>query len=123
MDFQLLIVRGRSASEALSLVDGVTTLGRHGDCHIRIKSSQVSRRHCEVFEVAGKLTVRDLGSSNGTLVTVVNPGNSQSANGMQLLKKPRESVLYEARSAVVGRREQVQAHLKFAVRSYGHGNV
>jgi predicted component of type VI protein secretion system len=35
---------------------------------IRIKSSQVSRRHCELFDVDGKLTVRDMGSSNGTYI-------------------------------------------------------
>ena len=68
MDFQLLVVRGRSASEALKLEDGVTTVGRHDDCQIRIKSSQVSRRHCELFEKKGLLLVKDLSSANGTLV-------------------------------------------------------
>src|SRR4051812_49990958 len=68
MDFQLLIVRGRGASEAITLGDGVTTVGRHDDCQLRIKSSQVSRKHCELFEKKGLLLVKDLGSSNGTFV-------------------------------------------------------
>jgi predicted component of type VI protein secretion system len=68
MDFQLLVVRGRSASEALKLLDGVTTVGRHDECQIRIKSSQVSRRHCELFEKKGLLLVKDLASANGTFV-------------------------------------------------------
>ncbi len=68
MNYVLQVVRGRSANTTLKLSDGVTSVGRHDDCWIRIKSSQVSRRHCEIFESGGKLTIRDLGSSNGTYV-------------------------------------------------------
>ncbi len=80
MDYQLLVVRGRSAANALKLVDGVTTVGRHDDCQIRIKSSQVSRRHCEFFEKKGLLLVKDLGSANGTLV------NGKKVQGQQVLE-------------------------------------
>lgn len=92
MDFQLLVVRGRSASDALSLIDGVNTVGRHDNCHIRIKSSQVSRRHCELFEKKGLLIVRDLGSANGTIVngkridgqSVLEPGDELTIGGVRL---------------------------------------
>jgi len=49
-------------------MDGVNSIGRHDDCLIRIRSAQVSRRHCELYEDKGKLMVKDLGSSNGTYV-------------------------------------------------------
>ncbi len=68
MNYVLQVVRGRSASTTLKLNDGVNTVGRHDDCMIRIKSSQVSRRHCELVEEGEDLTLRDLGSSNGTFV-------------------------------------------------------
>jgi predicted component of type VI protein secretion system len=68
MNYVLQVVRGRSVSTTLKLTDNVTSLGRHDDCVIRIKSAQVSRRHCELFEVGGQLMLRDLGSSNGTFV-------------------------------------------------------
>ena len=92
MDFQLLIVRGRSGSQALKLADGVTTIGRHDDCQIRIKSSQVSRRHCELFEKKGLLLVKDLGSSNGTFVNgkkietqqVLEPGDEMTIGQVKL---------------------------------------
>src|SRR6267154_269791 len=92
MDFQLLVVRGRSASEALKLLDGVTTVGRHDECQIRIKSSQVSRRHCELFEKKGLLLVKDLSSSNGTFVNgkrvqgqqVLEPGDELTIGGVAL---------------------------------------
>ena len=80
MNYVLQVVRGRSATTTLRLGDGVTSLGRHDDCIIRIKSSQVSRRHCELLEVDGRLTVRDLGSSNGTFV------NGKRVLGQQVLK-------------------------------------
>jgi pSer/pThr/pTyr-binding forkhead associated (FHA) protein len=68
MAFQLLIVQGRSASDSIKLTNGVTTLGRQETCQIQVKSSQVSRRHCELYEKKGVLLVKDLGSSNGTFV-------------------------------------------------------
>ncbi|SIO61205.1 FHA domain-containing protein [Singulisphaera sp. GP187] len=93
MDFQLLIVRGRGASTTVKLADGVTTVGRQDDCQLRIKSSQVSRKHCELFEKKGLLLVKDLGSSNGTFVNgkriqeqrVLEPGDELSIG--QLLFK------------------------------------
>ena len=80
MNYVLQVVRGRSATTTLRLAEGLTSVGRHDDCLIRIKSSQVSRRHCEFLEVDGRLTVRDLGSSNGTFV------NGKRVLGQQALK-------------------------------------
>ncbi len=68
MGFQLVIVQGRSASQILKVGAGVMTVGRQQDCQLRIASSQVSRKHCQLFEKKGLLLVKDLGSSNGTLV-------------------------------------------------------
>ena len=80
MDFELHVVKGRSAAQALKLADGVNTVGRHDDCTIRIKSSQVSRRHCELFEKKGTLLLKDLGSANGTYV------NGKKVQGQQMLE-------------------------------------
>lgn len=68
MDYQLVVIRGRSASTAVKLADGTTTAGRGEDCGLRIRSSQVSRKHCELFEKHGMLLVKDLASANGTFV-------------------------------------------------------
>ena len=80
MDFQLVVLRGRSATTALKLGDGVTTAGRHDDCQLRIKSSEVSRRHCQFFEKNGLLLVKDLNSSNGTML------NGKKIEGQRVLE-------------------------------------
>ncbi len=87
MEFQLVVLRGRSASTALKLGDGVTTAGRHDDCQLRIKSSEVSRRHCQFFEKNGMLLVKDLGSSNGTLL------NGKKIEGQRVLEPGDELVI------------------------------
>ena len=43
-------------------------LGRGEDCDVRVVSGQVSRRHAAVRVAGGDFLVRDLGSTNGTLV-------------------------------------------------------
>jgi pSer/pThr/pTyr-binding forkhead associated (FHA) protein len=96
MNYVLQVVRGRSASTTLKLNQGVTSVGRHDDCVIRIKSSQVSRRHCEIVEAAEKLTIRDLGSSNGTYV------NGKRISGQQALK-PGDEITVGAVSLRVAR--------------------
>jgi pSer/pThr/pTyr-binding forkhead associated (FHA) protein len=80
MDFELTVVQGRSASSTIKLIDGVTTIGRHDACQLRIQSSQVSRKHCEIFEKKGLLLVKDLNSSNGTIV------NGKRIEGQRVLE-------------------------------------
>src|SRR4051794_40100757 len=80
MEFEIVVVQGRSVSNTIKLADGVTTIGRHDECQLRIKSSQVSRKHCEVFEKKGILLVKDLGSSNGTIV------NGKRIQGQRVLE-------------------------------------
>jgi pSer/pThr/pTyr-binding forkhead associated (FHA) protein len=80
MDFQLVVIRGRSSSKSLKLSNGVTTVGRHDECQLRIGSSQVSRKHCQIFEKDGRLCVIDLGSANGTYV------NGKKVDNQQILK-------------------------------------
>lgn len=80
MDYQLVVVRGRSANQVLRLSNGITTVGRHEDCGLRIAASQVSRKHCELFEKKGLLVVKDLGSSNGTYV------NGKKIEGQRVLE-------------------------------------
>jgi pSer/pThr/pTyr-binding forkhead associated (FHA) protein len=45
-----------------------TFVGRHPRCDVRLHWPRVSRWHCCLTEVDGVVLVRDLGSTNGTLI-------------------------------------------------------
>ncbi|MFO0864116.1 MAG: FHA domain-containing protein [Gemmataceae bacterium] len=68
MDIRLVLVKGSPKGTALRLSPGQILVGRGEECHVRSSSALVSRQHC-LFEVEGDaLHLRDLGSTNGTLV-------------------------------------------------------
>jgi pSer/pThr/pTyr-binding forkhead associated (FHA) protein len=87
MPFQLVILRGRSEAKVHRLGAGVTVAGRQEGCQLQVKSSQVSRKHCEFFEDDGVVQVKDLGSSNGTFV------NGEKVEGQRALK-PGDEVFF-----------------------------
>ena len=68
--FAYLVIRdGKKWSDVFRLVPGRTvTIGRSPTNQIVIKEDQASRQHAEIFQTAGKWTVRDLKSRNGTAV-------------------------------------------------------
>ena len=50
------------------LLTSDTVIGRSTECGLRIASNEVSRQHCKICIGEDGVTVRDLGSSNGTFV-------------------------------------------------------
>lgn len=50
------------------LLKSDTVIGRSTECGLRIASNEVSRQHCKICLGQDGVTVRDLGSSNGTFV-------------------------------------------------------
>lgn len=75
VDAGLFVVASNGRSQELSLHRESYTVGRDAGCQLRLPLASVSRRHAE-FRVDGDvLTVRDLGSSNGTFV------NRQAVSG------------------------------------------
>jgi diguanylate cyclase (GGDEF)-like protein len=64
----LLIIQGRPEGKRLSFPRGQYLFGRGSECHIRPNSDWVSKRHCQLIVDVDKVSIRDLGSRNGTLV-------------------------------------------------------
>jgi len=50
------------------LAEGENVVGRSQSCDVSIADPSVSRRHAQIVVVSGKVSVGDLGSSNGTFV-------------------------------------------------------
>ncbi len=67
MNAQLIIVGGKATKGSIAL-KLPTVIGRSRDAGLKIGHPMISRRHAELFESAGLLMVRDLGSLNGTAI-------------------------------------------------------
>jgi predicted component of type VI protein secretion system len=68
MKVQLIVVQGKPEGKMIPLAGPRFKIGRGESCHLRPNSEQVSREHAEFAVAPDKVTVRDLGSRNGTLV-------------------------------------------------------
>jgi pSer/pThr/pTyr-binding forkhead associated (FHA) protein len=65
---QLRVVQGRPAGKYLKFAQGDYYFGRGAECQVRSDSDWVSRQHCLFRVRPDRLSLRDLGSTNGTLV-------------------------------------------------------
>jgi predicted component of type VI protein secretion system len=68
MKVQLIVVQGKPEGKVIPLSGPKFKIGRGETCHLRPNSEQVSREHAEFTLTADTVSVRDLGSRNGTLV-------------------------------------------------------
>lgn len=64
----LVMVKADGSSKEVPLDRESTLIGRDEHAKLRIPVAQVSRKHCELINRAGKLSITDLGSANGTFV-------------------------------------------------------
>ncbi len=64
----LLIVKENGNSQEIVLRKPRVVVGREPGCELRIPLPSVSRQHCEFIIEDGSITVRDMGSSNGTYI-------------------------------------------------------
>ena len=67
LDAKLVIVAGADSALEYKL-HLPATLGRSRENDVELPHPLISRRHCELVELNGRLFVRDLGSLNGTFV-------------------------------------------------------
>lgn len=65
---RLVVIHGESLGLCVELLDKPVTIGRAPGCEMQIDHRSVSRMHCTVWCEEGQFNVRDLGSTNKTLV-------------------------------------------------------
>jgi len=68
MKAQLIVVQGKPEGKQIPLAGPIFKIGRGETCHLRPNSELVSREHAEFLISDDQVSVRDLGSRNGTLV-------------------------------------------------------
>jgi pSer/pThr/pTyr-binding forkhead associated (FHA) protein len=87
MDVQLKVVQGKSRGHSLRFAPGEFVIGRGPECHVRPNSEWISRQHFLLRVRGDGVSIRDLGSTNGTLVNgslVVGERPMQSGDLLQL---------------------------------------
>ncbi len=68
MRVKLVVVRGQPQGKSLHFPPGDFLIGRGRECFLRPNSSWVSRQHCLLHITEELAVLRDLGSTNGTLI-------------------------------------------------------
>lgn len=68
MDVRLVMFKENGERKDFPLGDGVTLIGREDACDLRIPLGEISKKHAELIIHDGAVTLRDLGSTNGTYV-------------------------------------------------------
>jgi pSer/pThr/pTyr-binding forkhead associated (FHA) protein len=68
MDVILKVIDGAKAGAKISVKKSEFIIGRSQSCNLCAGSSAVSRQHCAITRTDNRVTVKDLGSRNGTLV-------------------------------------------------------
>ena len=64
----LLVQIGGAPGRAVAVSGPRFLIGRGQDCHLRLGSAMVSKRHAAIERRNGRIVLRDLGSTNGTVV-------------------------------------------------------
>lgn len=72
MKAKLVVVKGAEAADIPLRLP--TVIGRSKEASVKVRTTVVSRTHCELFERNGKLFVKDLESANGTFVNDIRIG-------------------------------------------------
>ena len=68
MKVKLIVVQGKPEGKSIPLTGPNFKIGRGETCHLRPNSEMVSREHAEISILVDRVTVKDLGSRNGTLL-------------------------------------------------------
>lgn len=68
MDVLLVMFKDDGTRKEFPLSPGKTLVGRSDECDLRIPLPEISRKHSMLIVSSSSVTVRDLGSANGTYV-------------------------------------------------------
>ena len=68
LSIALVVIEGPDRGLRVQVKDGAARIGSAEGCTLRLSDRAVSRVHCELTVLADRVTVKDLGSTNGTIV-------------------------------------------------------
>lgn len=94
MDVTLKVLEGAKTGAKIAVKKAEFTIGRSQSCSLCAGSSAVSRQHCMITRDESKVTIRDMGSRNGTLVNGLKiEGTVELATGDEITVGPLKFLL------------------------------
>jgi predicted component of type VI protein secretion system len=94
MDVILKVIEGAKVGAKVAIKKPEFLIGRSKECHLCAGSSAVSRQHCAILRGENRVTVKDLGSRNGTLVNGAKiEGEVELASGDEITVGPLKFML------------------------------
>ncbi|MEM7625930.1 MAG: FHA domain-containing protein [Planctomycetota bacterium] len=88
MKASLVMFKADGTRRDFPLRPGNLVVGRKNSCELRIPLSSVSRQHCEVRVEGDSITLRDLGSSNGTYHNSIRVQTAELEAGDEIVVGP-----------------------------------
>ena len=89
MDVILKVTDGAKIGAKIAVKKNEFLIGRSQACHLCAGSSAVSRQHCAILRDDNRVTIKDLGSRNGTLVNGIKiDGEVELASGDEIIVGP-----------------------------------
>jgi DNA-binding NtrC family response regulator len=98
--FRLRVVEGPDQGETFISRGDRTVIGTSATADLVLGDRTVSRFHCEIALVSGRVVIRDLGSRNGTLIDGVSVLTTHVGNGA-LLRLGTSAIRFELDADVV----------------------
>ncbi len=92
-DACLVVIYGQNIGHKFAVKPGELLIGRSSQAHLQIDHESVSRRHARVTTSEGKVSITDLGSTNGTYVND-EPMETTDLNDGDLIKVGRTILKY-----------------------------
>jgi pSer/pThr/pTyr-binding forkhead associated (FHA) protein len=68
MAINMIVLDGKHRGQKIALPQTHFFIGRDGSCHLRPVSTDVSKFHCAIAHMSDRIVVRDLKSTNGTVL-------------------------------------------------------
>jgi pSer/pThr/pTyr-binding forkhead associated (FHA) protein len=118
MDVTLKVLEGAKVGAKISIKKPEFTIGRSQGCSLCAGSSAVSRQHCMISRDESKVTIRDMGSRNGTLVNGNKiEGTVELASGDEITVGPLKFLLTITSSLNSVKKPEVKSVAEAVVRT------
>jgi len=109
MDVTLKVLEGAKNGAKVAIKKNEFLIGRSQECHLCAASSAISRKHCAIYRNDNRVSVKDLGSRNGTLVNGVKIGEeTELVSGDEIVVGPLKFLITISTGIANAKRAEVK---------------